>query len=447
MGEAITFVVEQKDAFALLGLTLAACGVVLTMIARAPRELRMPLAVFNGFYLGTTVVGATLLANPAVRLFWMLMLPGMNASWLDVWSRPLYWMLLWAPIVIVNGTALIVGRHARGVTGFAQRSFSARVDPVSYLIVGLLMLGYCYSNLAIHGLFGSELLDAALSRDYRANIQLRTSMAAALGDTHYGFVYMGIPAICVLALVDAVRSGRRVAWAAFLGLSSLLSILYAATLTKGNIVVFGLAVVMAAVVTGLIRAKGIAVAVLAGFIVLTLMGGVLSGGGLFEVARSFLNIVFRMASGVPFYVAIFPSQVPYVGLDLGLGVLGFGPQNAANLIVANLMFPADTWVQGAIPAPAHIAAFAQGGVWWSLATMIMVGVLIAVVGKLLEGARSELGLAISVGGCVAVYNTTQTELIGVFLHSYGLKWWVGALAGAFFVQSLLEYSIASNGSE
>lgn len=431
-----------QDAIGLSVALMIVCVVVAGLIMRAPRELRVPLTIFNGFYLGTTVIGATLLANPAVRLFWMLMLPSMDASWLDVWDIPLYWVLLWAPLIVVNGVALLVVRRSVGIAAIACRNLATRIDPVSYMIVGLLMVGFCYANLAAQGFLGPGLLDALAAGDYRANIQLRATMFASLGDTYYGLVFMGIPAICILALADAITSRRRSAWASFIVLSGALVFLYAATLTKSNIVIFGLGIVVTVVVTKLMRSRGVILALVLGLVLLTIMDGLLSGTGLFELARSFTNVVFRMASGVPFYVAIFPSQIPFVGLDVGLSILGIGPQVAPNLVVSNLMFPADTWVQGAVPAPAHIVGYAQGGLWWSLATMGAVGMLVAITGGLLVGAQSPLALAVAVGACIAVYYTTQAEFVGAFLHSYGLMWWLGALAVTLGVQKLLECATA-----
>jgi hypothetical protein len=140
-------------------------------------------------------------------------------------------------------------------------------------------------------------------------------------------------------------------------------------------------------------------------------------------------------------MAIFPHQVPFSGIDLGLGRFGIGPQITTNLIVSNFMFPHDTWVQGAVPAAAQISAYAQGGYSWSFVTMLIVGVWIAGCGQLGRIARNPLVFSAFIGSIVTCYYLSQADLVGAFNVAYGYKWWLAGLLLLIGVQRILELAL------
>jgi hypothetical protein len=67
-----------------------------------------------------------------------------------------------------------------------------------------------------------------------------------------------------------------------------------------------------------------------------------------------------------------------------------------------------------------------------------VGLLIAFAGALRKSSHSPLAFSASIGAIIAVYNTTQTDFVGVFAHSYGYKWWLFGLAALAVSQKALE---------
>jgi hypothetical protein len=425
----------------IIGVIVLGITVATVAIAIAPPHARLPLAIFNFFYILTSAIGATLIVDPTVRVAWMLMLPSMDASWLSPGSSALYWIAVWGPLLVTNGTALLMVGRLRSPALHAARLLEIRPDLLTCALVGASLIGYCVFNLAAHGFIGAGLLSGASVGDYRQNIIMRTNMAEALGDTHYGLIFMAIPAVCLVALERAVRTRSAQWWGLLLVLSLALIALYATTLTKSNLVVFGLAIVVGAVTCGLLRVWGTLIATAMGVVVLTVQEFLLSGGSPLEILRTLSNILFRMASGVPFYLEAFPAQFPFVGIDFGLSWLGIGPTNSSNLMISNLMFPGDTWVQGAVPAPAHVAGYAEGGLGWSICTMVLVGLLIAFAGAFRRASHSPLTFSAYVGAVVAIYYTTQTDFVGVFAHSYGYKWWLFGLAALAISQKSLEFVV------
>jgi|SRR6185295_15471950 len=419
---------------ALVGLTVSA-----HVFAAAPSSLRVALAVYNGFYLLTSVAGAVLVTHPDFQLVWMLVFPGMDVTWLTPGGSIRYWVLVLGPLIVVNLVALRCYAPFRGAAMAAARNLDTQVSMISVALVGVTMVAYCLTNLATHGYLDAGLLGAGNAGIYRENIQLRAEMARVLGDMHYGFIYMGIPAVCITAFIRALQLRRASWWLLTACLFAALCVLYVTTLTKGNIIVFFVALGVAAYLMGAIRIRGIVMAGLSSLVVLTALDALLAGSGLLEFAATVSNIVLRLSSAIPFYVDVFPAQEPFVGIDLGLQWFGIGPDLPANLVVFNYMYPKITWVQGAAPAAAHISAYAQGGMAWSLLIMALIGAVIGFFGALGNVARSAIARSAFVGGVIACYYTTQVDFAGVFNHSYGYKWWAAGLLAIAAVEHGLRW--------
>ena len=420
---------------------LVALTWVIVALRRAPQPVRMPLAAFVLFYVITTALGASLLALPLIRQLWALMFPRMDARWLTPAEGIAYWFIVWGPLVVSTTAALYLYPRVRRPVVFIARALGRQVDVLPAVIVAAAMCAYCFVNLGMHGYLGVTPLSADLLGAYRLNIQLRAEMAEVLGTLHFAFVYMGMPAIAILAFYNSVRTRRRAWLALFVALSVVLAYLYVATLTKANILIYGVEVVVAAQTLGVIRARGLLVAVAAGMVVLSGLTALLSGSNPLDAALTGYNILFREASDVPFYLAVFPNQIPFVGIDVGLGGFGIGPTIPTNQIVSNFMFPHDTWVQGAAPAAAHVMGYAQGGYPWAFVTMILVGLWVAVTGQLKRVAHNAVIFSGFVGAVTTCYYLSQADFVGAFNVSYGYRWWLASLLLVLAVQRVLELAL------
>jgi len=420
----------------LLGFLCALGGSLYAYFAvrRAPQDLRLPLQVFLWFYVVTTAIGATLLAVPLIRELWAFTFPSMDTRWLAPEEGGGYWFMVWAPLVVTPPAAAWCYPRLRTPAVLAARLFAQRIDLLPATLVATLMCGYCFVNLGLNGYLGVSPLSTEFVGIYRLNIQLRAEIFSTLGTLHFACIYMGIPAVAMVAFCNAARR-RGHAWTAlFITLSAALTVLYAATLTKSNILIYGVEVVVAGQVLGIIRLRGVVAAVILGMLVLSALTTLLAGGNPLDIAITGYNILFREASNVPFYLAIFPQQIPYVGIDVGLGGFGIGPTVPTNQVVSNYMFPHETWVQGAAPAAAHVMAYAQGGYLWSFITMMLVGLWIAVSGQLKRLAHNPVVFSGFIGSVTTCYYLSQSDLVGAFNVTYGYRWWLAALVMLIAVQ-------------
>ena len=134
-----------------------------------------------------------------------------------------------------------------------------------------------------------------------------------------------------------------------------------------------------------------------------------------------------------------------MGIDLGLGAFGIGPSVPSNQMVANFMYPHETWAQGA-PAAAHVMAYAQAGYPWSFVTMLLMGAWIAVAGEMRRLVRNPVAFSAFIGAVTACYYLSQGDLVGAFNVSYGYKWWIAALLLLIATQRLLELALRAPGS-
>jgi hypothetical protein len=423
--------------FAVLALVVAA-----RVVWVAPQPLQPPLLVYIAFYVITSAVGASVLAFPSVRSVWALMFPGMDQGWLDFGDTFGYWFMIWGPLLISCLVALSCYSALRRPAYYVSHYFRARVDVLPTVIVAGLMCAYCIFVLAQHGYLGVSLLSGELTGRYRLNIGLRVDMGQELGTLYFACIYSGIPALALVAFHQTVRR-RSYRWGSvFAALSAALVFFYLTALTKANILIYGVELTLAAQALGIVRLRGAFLAAGAGTVVLSGLSFLLSGTNPLDLLLTGYNIVFREASNIPFYLAVFPNQVPFVGVDLGLGGFGIGPTIPINEVVSNFMWPKETYVQGAAPAAAHVMAYAEGGFIWSMLTMVLVGVWLAFTGALRRAASNPVVFSGYIGAVAVCYYLSQVNLVGAFNVSYGYRWWLAALILLLAVQRFMAGALA-----
>src|ERR1700722_17167803 len=425
----------------LVGIACALLALVaqVLLVRAAPWPLRTPLVVFATLYVLTTAIGATVLGVPLIRDLWTATYPTMDSKVINPGGSLGYWFVVWGPLPVCSVAALwFYPRVRRGVTS-VQRLFARRVDVLAASIVGAALCAYCFINLSLRGYLGVSLLNTELIGQYKENISLRAEMFGSLGALHFAAIYMAIPAVAILAFCSAARTRLLRWWLLFGLLSFALAILYLATLTKANLLIFGIEVVVAAQILGFIRLRGLLIAVAGGVAVLIVLSALLAGT--LDVAISGYNIIFREASDVPFYLAVFPAQLPFVGIDVGLGAFGIGPTVPSNEMVANFMYPHETWVQGAAPAAAPVMAYAQAGYPWAFVTMLLMGLWFALAGQMRRWGGNPVAFSAFVGATTTCYYLSQADLIGALNTAYGFKWWAPALLLLIGTQRLLELAL------
>lgn len=213
----------------------------------------------------------------------------------------------------------------------------------------------------------------------------------------------------------------------YVGLFAIAAVTCIALVSKALILLLLVFTAIALVELGVVSWRLVGIASGSAFVLLAVLQSFYTGDAVSMLDTTRL-VVFRMAVSFPYYIASYPSVLPYVGIDFGLGIVGMGRSPQDNLDVFNLMYPSVHYVQGAVAAPAHLRALAQAGPWFAVVTTALIGVTLWGVGRLRRAVRGPISFAIYIQSLVTLYYLTQVSLPEAFESSYGLIWAVACLA-------------------
>lgn len=407
--------------YALIFVLLALVSFMLAWHVADP-ALRLPLAVYCGAYGLTTVAGATMAGVSGIGLLDELGYSLDTAILPDLGSFK-YWLVLYAPLFAVPWSALFFNRLWRRAPSPAPEQ---TLRPEAVLLVFLVFSAYCFWRITAGG-YGVALGSWFDSRgDYMAMILLRSEIMAGLGRVFFGLVYISLPALSFAALYQCMRL-RTVGWqGVFVFTCAVNAILCLATMMKGQLLIYLLFLAVGLFEIGTIRPRTL----------LLLLAGVVASLTMLQtffieqwtIADSATLIVFRMASSFPYYLSLYPDVLPFGGIDVGLHLFGIGqPANDAVDMFA-FMYPTIDWVAGAAPAPAHVRAYAEAGVPYSLLVTIVAGAVVAFAASLRRRVGGAISFAFYLESLVMLYYLTQTSLRESIISCYGFFWTVVALA-------------------
>lgn len=391
----------------------------------------VPAAVFLVAYLVTSVIGATVIRLWPSFAGLVMMSRGIDprrAPHPEAW---LYWTILYLPLVVIP----VVVR----LSGSARSSLSEHPSPPApgialgkrlprpgvFAVIFAALASYCVVTMVANG-FSPWISNAGdLAGDYGRVIAQRTAMMATLGPRFYGFLYGGMPALSFIALYMALVTRRRIWWALTIGAGATIAWLSVATLQKSIILVYLVVLGIGGQLAGRVRARAL---VWWGAGLLLLFTGLQwFFVGPWGVGQSAGQVVLRMAVGYPYYLGLFPDPFPFYGVDWQGVLLGTHltiPTPDYNLLVSNLMWSGGA-VQGAVPAPAVVSAYAEGGVVYSIVVCLVIAVVLALAGRLgRRGLEGPYRFAFFLALIQTAYYLTQVPLLGAFWQSYGLKWGV-----------------------
>jgi hypothetical protein len=422
----------------LLGLSIASFGVVFKY---CDQRARAPYLFFTLPYLVTTVIGATYIGLSDSGIFWRLSDPTLDTSLLAPSGDVRYWFLLYAPffVPILPMVAFCRGAAVRPVPRKLRGFFGDDIDAFSFSFVALFFIRSCIMPLAQHGYLSNIGTALQSSGDYQSLIATRTEMMNKLDADFYGVIYIALPALSIVALYQWVR-GRGSSWAVLFAVTGLAEVFFIlCTVQKAPLFVYAFSIVACLLSLGVVRVW-LLVLLSAGFLsALTFLQTVFIGD--WSILQSIVLIVFRMAGSFPYYLSVYPKQIPYMGMNFGLGLLGWGITLDDNTRVFDYMYPQILWVQGAAAAPAHVRAFAQGGPLAAVLLLLLIGGFIAVTARLKAIADRPLLFALYVQCLVCLYFLTQTSLRGALLESYGLKYAVFSLGSLWLWRKVVKTAV------
>jgi hypothetical protein len=391
----------------------------------------MPLNVFLIVYTLTTTIGASSLALMDSRLLWLALDPTLDPTFARTGGFD-YWCLLFLPYFVLPACEVLM-RHLRFKSIFhAKPVLDPEVHLWSYAITFCIFAAYCLVVLIQNGYGDSLLLAMQSSGDYQSLIILRSEMADKLGTNFYGLLYVGLPTASFVALFKAVKLKSWTWGTAFAISAGAIVILSLAIVQKAPLLIYVLAITCGLVLLKVLRpwmsiAGGVACVAL-----LTFLQSYFAQD--WSAARSALHIVFRLATSFPFYVGLYPSHMPYLGVNYGFGLLGWGVTLDDNLRVFDYMYPDVIYVQGASTAAAHVRAYAQGGLLCALVVLVIIGYGTAWVSRRWERELNPYSFAAQLQVLVTLYYLTQTSLRGALLESYGLRYIVPVFVTLYCVQ-------------
>jgi hypothetical protein len=406
---------------------LLVCGslgllALLWVLLRARGSEGMPFLVYTGFYLLTTVIGATLFRYDPRLVQVLLTGRGIDLRGVPEVDPWLYWGLLFLPFVLAAVALRYVRGGRQGPPDFLPPPAPAP-SMAGYLVVLFGLLGFCVVTMLSEGYtpLPSSLADVA-GNYFRAIVQ-RIEMMEALGSAFFGVVYMGLPTLAYVGLHTTVRT-RRPGWAMLTGVTVAATAWFSVVSVQRSIVLvflifFGIGTLLLGVIRGrlLVAFGGVL------FALLTLMQVFIAGA--FGAAQSLAQLVLRIGPAYPYYLGLFPNVYPFYGPDwqgtlFGREFTGRAPDY--NLVVNDAIY-ADHRFQGASPIGAIPSAYAEGGLPYALLMGVVVAVTLVAISRF--GRRAMGGafrFAFYLQLLTMSYYLTQVPLGATIWQSYGIKW-------------------------
>jgi hypothetical protein len=426
----------------------------------------LPLWIYLISYTATTALGGLYFMTSAGKadLFALLGEPVRKVE--SVIGSPTYLAVLLLPFLLVPVAAIFGAWATRKIV--SRRPLSD--VPVSFFMIGLLAAAaIAYCSYRLHRA-GALLPD--LTVDFHANILERVRLFEVLGPIFYIMLYGILPMTAVMFLARLLRWRKLVDLVGFLVTFAAFYFFIFDTLAKSHLLVFSLmliAVVLLSrvsiwlvpvllVVSGLAftltdyALTGRAVAKLQGVAITEPpkqpaselekeieaapqktpnIGGapgaspstILKEPPVNPAVNPIKNIIFRMSTTLPFYVSIFEDPAERCGIEAHSvrRVLGLAPSACTLPIkVFAAMWPDIRWVTGFAPAAAHISAFGEAGLAWSVIVLIIAGFCLGAIGELATLGKGVIFVAIGAAGCTFAYYLTQLPLIAAFTYGHGL---------------------------
>jgi hypothetical protein len=427
--------VDVSSYFYAAGFVIASAAVCFLVWRWIDWSYRVPLAVYLGFYVVTNVIGAALIALVGPEVVDSPDL-GLDLSFLEQLDTLKYWGLLFAPLLITPLVALACCRlhYFPKRTNLVRVGQAAGVQLVPFLLVFGGFSGYCFLLLYQNGYLYNLDVANTLNGDYFALMILRNDMFTVLRNHFFGFVYITLPTLSMVALYQAVRQpGWAWLWA-FLFTVLVTAILCLVIIQKSLITLYVVCLGIGLLELKVIRLRTLAIFFAGAFVLLTLLQSIAVED--WSIGQSVDLVIYRLACSYPYYLVLYPDAIPHFGIDFGFHYLGLVDPPQDNVAVFNYMYPTVNWIQGAVAAPAHVRAYAQAGVLFSLLTLASFGVFIKLVGDLHRNIRGPLSFGMYIQSLVFLYYLTQISLVDAVLSSYGIVWAVVGLSPLWVLMQL-----------
>jgi hypothetical protein len=402
-----------------------------------PARGRFPWIFYTFVYIITTGIGAAeigLTDNQALvdinnDAGW-----GLDISFLPGSITPVYWILLFAPLVAPAMFFLAVPlAPSSDATIPLTASPGDWTSPAAFFVAYIPFAGYCVLNLILNGYGMSITMWFQSEGDFVGMMLHRMALAGSLGSVFFGISYITLPSLTQAALYEFVRT-RRTSWTAMSALAiGLIVFIDLSLMQKSHVMLHLLIFAVGLAELKYLRWKSV------GLVVAGLFGGLTFLMSLmldqWDSSQTVRLVVYRMAHAYPYYLTIFPEFENNTGIDLGLHLIGIGVAPDESRRVFWYMYPGLHAVEGNCPAPAHITAFAQGGMVYGLLVCGAIGALIRWSAGLRTAIRGPLGFALYMQSLMTLYYVAQTSVRESLVSCYGIVYAFVGLAPLYFLCS------------
>jgi hypothetical protein len=420
----------------LFGLGLTSIVIWVRVGRSADHNLHVPFFVYTGSYLVTTGIGAAIIAASDGDLA-VLQAYGLDLKPLTFLGGPLYWVMLFAPLIIPGLVVLQFRRDylTEQVLNVALPR-NDNLDQITLMTVSFGFIGYCLVRLAMSGNISVISMWLTLQGDAAGIVGLRVDLIPVLGREFFGILYIALPTLSSASLYvfyhkPTLLSGAMV----FLTVFSII-FLNLAIMQKSPLLIYFIILGFGFYELRRFRIWIAVIFVLSLICLLTVLQSFFTQD--WTIVNSMELIIFRLASSFPYYLNLFPDLLPYTGPDLGLHLIGLCDSPLDHEEVYNYMYPQTTWAQGAAPAPAHVRAYAQLGPAFALLTVVICGFFIRAIATLRMRINGPSSFALYIASLLFLYYSTQTSLRESILSCYGIVWALISLSIPLLVSHLGE---------
>ncbi len=143
------------------------------------------------------------------------------------------------------------------------------------------------------------------------------------------------------------------------------------------------------------------------------------------------SIFFRMGSAFPFYVAVFADPRERCGIETNSLPLLPVPSCVLPRKVFDAMYPSVNWVRGFAPAAAHVSAYGEVGLGYSVMVLVAAGLALGIGSALIATGSGSAFVGVGIAVSLLAYYLTQVPFLGALTYSHGAIFFLVPVALAF----------------
>jgi len=431
----------------LVALLMLCVVVSIAAIRSASTELRLSLGLYLGAYGITSVAGGVLLSFHEILDSWVggyLAVSGIELRLLDVVTSWRFAAILLSPLVVVPLVSVTAEKFSWPLRHIsASKPYRWGISLGVWVCVFLILAAYCFWRFHVAGM-SSRLLNLDLLWDqYQTHITARREAFSAFGTVFFGLLYVGIPALSFVAFLKWMER-RNPAWGAAFAISVIVVAWFLlATAQKAPLIAYLIMLCVAAWSYSSRKTLAFMTGALVVFFTVTVVQLLFRES--WELFDTILHLLLRVGVAIPYYAAIYPEYEAFAGIDLGLDLLGLASARYAFIsqTVFDYVYPTVTSIAaGNAPAPAHVNAYAEGGLLYMLFTEVVVAAWIVFTAWVLRRMKGPIGQAFGLSCLLTIYYLSQVSFRLSIVGSYGILWPTVILAAYSLINVLFLAALA-----